>query len=71
MARKPSRNDLKAHETTYSGFIAMLKMSVVALIITILALYCFLEAGNPILGLILLLLIPVGALIKVATSLRS
>lgn len=70
MARKPTGNDLTAHEGTYHGFLTLLKWIVLAIILTVVALYCFLEASNPVLGVILLLLIPVGGAFKAMTGFR-
>ena len=46
---------------TYTGFMTMLKYSIIALLLIVLALYCFIVAGQPLLGTLLLLVIPVGA----------
>lgn len=39
MARKPTASDFKEHERTYAGFIVLTKWSVIALAITMVALY--------------------------------
>ena len=44
------------------GFMQMLKWSIAALGLIVLALYAFIEAGQPLIGTLLLLLIPVGAI---------
>ncbi|MHB1101532.1 MAG: aa3-type cytochrome c oxidase subunit IV [Devosia sp.] len=69
MAKKPSTTadeippamDYAQHEGTYRGFLRMTKYTMVALLLLVLALYCFIEAGQPIIGTLLLLAIPVGA----------
>lgn len=70
MAKKPAKAatqelppamDYAQHNGTYEGFMQLLKWSIMALGLIVVALYCFIEAGQPLLGTLLLLLIPVGA----------
>ena len=71
MAKKPSAanstNDVSTamdyaqHEGTYRGFVQLTKYVIAALLFIVLALYCFIEAGQPVLGTLLLLAIPAGA----------
>jgi hypothetical protein len=81
MARKPSPTktadeippamDYAQHESTYRGFLQLTKYTVAALLLVVLALYCFIVAGQPILGALLLLAIPVGAVGLVVMSSRQ
>jgi hypothetical protein len=57
----PPAMDYAQHEGTYRGFLQMTKYTMAALLLVVLALYCFIEAGQPIIGTLLLLAIPVGA----------
>jgi len=64
--------DWRQHEATYTGFMEFVKWSIVAMALVVVALYCFIEAHNPILGTLALLAIPVGAIgITVIGSRRS
>ena len=54
--------DYAQHQTTWDGFVALLKWLIVALLIICIALYLFIEAAQPVLGTLLLLAIPVGAI---------
>lgn len=58
----PPAMDYAQHNGTYEGFMQMLKWSIAALALIVLALYAFIEAGQPLIGTLLLLLIPVGAI---------
>jgi len=64
--------DYAQHEATYAGFITFVKWSIVALVFVALSLYAFIEAHNAIIGSLLLLVIPVGAIgVMVMGSRRS
>lgn len=68
----PPAMDYAQHEATYTGFITFVKWSIVALVFIALALYAFIEAHQPIIGALLLLVIPVGAIgVTVMGSRRS
>ena len=54
--------DYNQHEATYAGFITLVKWSIVALVFIVLSLYSFIEAHQPIIGALLLLIIPVGGI---------
>jgi hypothetical protein len=81
MARKPATAntaeetaptmDYAQHNATYHGFLAMVKWSIVGSLITAVALYCFIEAHQPVLGTILLLILPVGGVALAITRARS
>jgi hypothetical protein len=58
----PPAMDYAQHNGTYEAFMQMLKWSIVALLLIVLALYAFIEGGQPVIGTLLLLLIPVGAI---------
>lgn len=71
MAKKPSPTqtandippamDYAQHEGTYRGFLQMTRYTIAALLLVVLALYSFIVAGQPVIGTLLLLAIPVGA----------
>lgn len=58
----PPAMDYAQHEATYNGFVEFVKWSIVALIFVVLALYAFIEAHQPIIGTLLLLIIPIGGI---------
>ena len=66
----PPAMDYAQHNATYEGFMQMLKWGIAALLLIVLALYAFIEAGQPIIGTLLLLLIPVGAIGSVVMGTR-
>lgn len=68
MARKFTSTDFKEHESTYQGFMALTKWSIIAMIFVVLALYCFIVAEQPILGWLLLALSVVVPVAKAITS---
>lgn len=80
MAKKPSHAhaadeippamDYAQHEGTYRAFLQFLKYSIAALALVVLALYCFIEGHQPVLGTLLLLAIPVGAVALTVTRSR-
>jgi hypothetical protein len=53
--------DYAQHNATWNSFVALVKWSCIALLIIVVALYCFIEAGQPVIGTLLLLILPVGA----------
>ena len=63
--------DYAQHQATWSGFTALVKWSIVALLIIVIALYFFIEGGQPVLGTLLLLLLPAGAVWLAVTRSRS
>lgn len=66
----PPAMDYAQHNATYEAFITMVKWAIVAMLIVVLALYCFIEAHQPVLGTLLLLLLPVGAVVLAVTKSR-
>ena len=79
MAKKPAAAaaapdvpamDYAQHNGTYKSFMAMVKYGIIAVLFVVVALYCFIEAGQPILGTLLLLVIPVGAIAMVVMGSR-
>jgi hypothetical protein len=80
MARKPATTDpneippamdYAQHNATYEGFLALVKWGIVGCLIIVLALYCFIEAHQPVLGTLLLLVLPVGAVALFVLRSRS
>jgi len=71
MAKKPSpattadeippAMDYAQHEGTYRAFLQLTKYTVIGLVLILLALYFFIEGQQPVLGTLLLLAVPVGA----------
>lgn len=57
----PPAMDYAQHERTYRGFLQLTRYTIAALLLVILALYSFIVAGQPVMGTLLLLAIPVGA----------
>lgn len=80
MAKKPSAAktaneispamDYAQHEGTYRAFLQFTKYAILALVFVILALYCFIEAHQPVLGWLLLAAIPAGAVALVVRPSR-
>lgn len=70
-AETPPAMDYSQHNATYSGFLTLVKWTIAALAITMVALYCFIEANQPVLGTILLLVIPVGGLVLAVSRARK
>ncbi len=68
----PPAMDYAQHNATYAGFMNMVKYGIASMALLVLSLYAFIEAGQPIIGVILLLLIPVGIIgVAVMGSRRS
>jgi hypothetical protein len=77
MAKKPApaaaevpAMDYPMHNATYENFINMVKWGIAASAVIVVALYVFIELHNALLGWLLLLLIPVGAIVLAITSAR-
>ena len=51
--------DYPQHEATYQLFLGMVKWGIVSMAFVVLALYAFIEAGQPIIGFVLLVLMVV------------
>lgn len=68
MARKPAAKtahdlppemDYAQHEATWRGFVMFVKWAIISMGFLVVSLYCFIEAHQPVLGLVLLLAVPV------------
>ena len=80
MAKKPAKAaavqelppamDYAQHNATYEGFMGMVKWGIISGIVIVLALYAFIEGHQPLIGALLLLLLPVGAVILTITKTR-
>jgi len=77
MAKKPAKAavedlppamDYAQHNATYEGFMQMIKWGIIAMALIVLALYAFIEGGQPLIGTLLLLLIPIGAVGLIVTG---
>lgn len=66
----PPAMDYAQHNATYNGFMQMVKWGCIAAAVIVLALYAFIEGHQPMIGWLLLLLLPVGAIGLVVTSTR-
>lgn len=66
----PPAMDYAQHEGTYRAFLQFTKYTIAALVFVLLALYSFIEAHQPVLGTLLLLVIPVGAVWLLVTRAR-
>jgi nicotinamide riboside transporter PnuC len=42
--------DYPQHEATYKGFMGMVKWGIIEMVLVVLALFCFIQAGQPWLG---------------------
>jgi len=67
----PPAMDYGQHNSTYAAFLAMVKWGIISMIIVAVALYCFIEGQQPVLGALLLLLLPVGAVALVVMRARD
>jgi hypothetical protein len=56
----PPAMDYAMHERTYEGFIAFVKWAIIDVAFLLVALYCFIIADQPVLGLLLLAMTIVG-----------
>ena len=66
----PPAMDYAQHDATYAGFIQMVKWGIISAAVVILALYAFIEGQQPLIGGLLLLLLPVGAVVLMVTNTR-
>ncbi len=66
----PPAMDYAQHNATYEGFIQMVKWGVISAAVIVLALYAFIEGHQPLIGGLLLLLLPVGAIVLMVTNTR-
>lgn len=66
----PPAMDYAAHNTTYRGFTQTVKWTIIISAITMVALYFFVIGQQPVLGAVLLLLIPVGAVAAMVMNSR-
>lgn len=66
----PPAMDYAQHNATFGGFTQMVKWGIIAMGLVVLALYAFIEGGQPVIGTLLLLLIPVGAVGMVVMGTR-
>jgi hypothetical protein len=67
----PPAMDYAQHQATWNAVTTLVKWSIVALLIVLVALYCFIEGGQPVLGTLLLLLLPIGAVVLAVSRYRS
>jgi hypothetical protein len=67
----PPAMDYAQHEATWKAVTAMIKWSIIALGVICIALYFFIEAGQPVIGTLLLMLLPAGAVWLAVTRSRS
>jgi hypothetical protein len=75
MAKKPaaaataeSPMDYAQHNATYTSFMAMVKAGIASCVFLVLALYCFIVAAQPWLGLVLILAMPVAGVLAFSSG---
>ncbi len=66
----PPAMDYAQHNGTYEGFVTMVKWGIITMALVVVALYCFIIGHQPVIGTLLLLAIPVGAVVQVVTKSR-
>ncbi|HHY49896.1 MAG TPA: aa3-type cytochrome c oxidase subunit IV [Alphaproteobacteria bacterium] len=79
MAKKPAAAkaddvpamDYAQHEAMWKAWTTMVKWAIVASGFILVALYCFIQANQPVLGTLLLLVLPVGAVVLLVSRSRS
>ncbi|HEY8595494.1 MAG TPA: aa3-type cytochrome c oxidase subunit IV [Devosiaceae bacterium] len=71
MAQNQQTADLQEHVKTYDTFMRLTKWGIFAAVMVVVALYCFVIAGQPFLGVVLLLAVPVVAVVRLVTSYSS
>jgi hypothetical protein len=67
----PPAMDYVQHNGTYEGFLALVKWGIITTAVVVVSLYCFIIVHQPVIGALLLLLIPVGAVVLVVTRSRA
>ncbi len=67
----PPAMDYAQHQATWNAVVSLVKWSIAGILVVLVALYCFIEGNQPILGTILLLVIPAGAVALAVTRWRS
>ncbi len=67
----PPAMDYAQHQATWNAVTGLVKWSIAALALIAVSLYCFIEGGQPILGTLLLLVIPVGAVVLAVSRART
>jgi hypothetical protein len=66
----PPAMDYAQHNATYAGFMQMVKWGCISAAVIAVALYCFIEGQQPLIGGALLLLLPIGAVVLMVTNTR-
>jgi hypothetical protein len=66
----PPAMDYAQHQGTYRGFLQLTKYGIIAMAILVVALYCFIEAGQPVLGWLLVFAIPAVVIAQIVTRSR-
>lgn len=67
----PPAMDYAQHQATWNNVTALVKWTIVALAVICVALYFFIEGNQPVLGTLLLLALPVGAVVLAVSRSRS
>ena len=67
----PPGMDYAQHQATWNAVMALIKWSIVGLAIIVVALYCFIEGNQPMLGTLLLLVLPIGAVVLAISRSRT
>jgi hypothetical protein len=84
MAKKPARPaatqhieeippamDYAQHQATWKAVITLVKWTLVGIAFILVALYCFIEGRQPVLGTLLLLVVPIGAVVLAVSRVRA
>jgi len=68
MAKISAANQMKEHEKTYAAFLKLTKLSIVATVVAMIALYFLIIASQPVLGWVLLLIVMPASVVYTAMS---
>lgn len=68
MAKKSAASQMKEHEKTYQGFITLSKLSIIAIALTMVALYFLVIGAQVVLGWVVLLIVMPASVIYAAMS---
>jgi hypothetical protein len=67
----PPAMDYAQHDATWRAVTMLTKWTLVGIAFILVALYCFIEGGQPVLGTLLLLVVPIGAVVLAVSKVRT
>src|SRR5690606_5442197 len=70
-SQTPPTTDYAQHNATYTGFLTLVRWTIVGRLITLVAVYSLIVANQRVLGTVLLLILPVGAVALLVNRSRS